>query len=249
VEIAEPHACLAKRPLEHRHDYLEMTPRGELGNHAAVGGVHVVLRGDHARQHATSVGEHCGRRLVTRALDPEHHHRTAPPEFSTRRKKHERRWKPSHRLSRLVRYRVVVCVAAGAWACGWPPSGRCCSINRIVLMTSSARCSCTSFLRSSIGSGDGSGRSLAGASLGASTTMSGVMPLPWIERPFGVKYFAVVRRRPEPSDSGMIVCTEPLPKVCVPTTIARPQSCSAPATISDAEALPWFTSTTVGIFV
>ena len=49
--------------------------------------------------------------------------------------------------------------------------------------------------------------------------MSGVMPLPWIERPFGVKYFAVVSRSPEPSDSGMIVCTDPLPKLWVPTTI------------------------------
>ena len=78
--------------------------------------------------------------------------------------------------------------------------------------------------------------------------MSGVMPLPWIERPFGVKYFAVVSRRPEPSDSGMIVWTEPLPNVWVPTTIARPQSWSAPATISEAEALPWLTSTTIGIF-
>ena len=77
--------------------------------------------------------------------------------------------------------------------------------------------------------------------------MSGVMPLPWIDRPFGVKYFAVVSRSPEPSDSGMIVCTEPLPKVCVPTIVARPQSWSAPATISDAEALPWLTSTTIGI--
>ena len=73
------------------------------------------------------------------------------------------------------------------------------------------------------------------------------MPLPWIERPFGVKYLAVVSRSPEPSDSGMMVCTEPLPKVWVPTIVARPQSWSAPATISEAEALPWLTSTTIGI--
>ena len=30
------------------------------------------------------------------------------------------------------------------------------------------------------------GRSRAAVSLGTSTTMSGVMPLPWIDRPFGV---------------------------------------------------------------
>ena len=70
--------------------------------------------------------------------------------------------------------------------------------------------------------------------------------MPWIERPFGVKYFAVVSRSPEPSESGMIVCTEPLPKVCVPRMIERFQSCNAPATISDADALPWFTRTTIG---
>src|SRR5213594_1149145 len=110
---------------------------------------------------------------------------------------------------------------------------------RIVLITSSARCTWTSFLSSSIGSSD-AGRSLTAAvvSFGISTIMSGVMPLPWIDRPLGVKYFAVVSRRPEPSESGMIVCTDPFPNVWVPTTIARPQSCSAPATISDADAPP-----------
>ena len=36
----------------------------------------------------------------------------------------------------------------------------------------------------------------------------------------------------------MIVCTEPLPKVWVPITMPAPQSWSAPATISDADALP-----------
>ena len=61
-----------------------------------------------------------------------------------------------------------------------------------------------------------------------------------------MKYLAVVSRSPEPSDSGMMVCTEPLPKLWVPSTTARPQSWSAPATISDAEALPWLTSTTIG---
>ena len=44
----------------------------------------------------------------------------------------------------------------------------------------------------------------------------------------------------------MIVCTDPLPKLCVPSTTARPQSWSAPATISEAEALPWLTRMTMG---
>ncbi len=48
--------------------------------------------------------------------------------------------------------------------------------------------------------------------------------------------------------SGRIVCTEPLPNVCVPMIVARWWSCSAPATISEAEAEPPFTSTTIGTF-
>ena len=43
-----------------------------------------------------------------------------------------------------------------------------------------------------------------------------------------------------------MVCTEPLPKVLLPRTTARRWSCSAPATISDAEADPPLTSTTIG---
>ena len=38
----------------------------------------------------------------------------------------------------------------------------------------------------------------------------------------------------------------PLPKVRVPTSLARLRSCSAPATISAADAVPWSTSTTTG---
>ena len=38
----------------------------------------------------------------------------------------------------------------------------------------------------------------------------------------------------------------PLPNVCVPTTFARWRSCSAPVTISDADAVPLSTSTTSG---
>ena len=56
----------------------------------------------------------------------------------------------------------------------------------------------------------------------------------------------MVSLSPLPSSSSMTVCTEPLPKVWVPSTVARPWSCSAPATTSDAEALPAFTRTTIG---
>ncbi|MNN88511.1 hypothetical protein D3C81_2062060 [compost metagenome] len=46
--------------------------------------------------------------------------------------------------------------------------------------------------------------------------------------------------------SGSTVCTEPLPKLVVPMTTARFWSCRAPATISEAEALPPLISTTIG---
>ena len=51
---------------------------------------------------------------------------------------------------------------------------------------------------------------------------------------------------PLPSSNSMTVWTEPFPKVWVPSTVARPWSWSAPATTSEAEALPAFTSTTIG---
>ena len=47
--------------------------------------------------------------------------------------------------------------------------------------------------------------------------------------------------------SGMMVCTEPLPNERVPITVARLWSCSAPATISDADAEPPLISTTIGL--
>ena len=45
----------------------------------------------------------------------------------------------------------------------------------------------------------------------------------------------------------MIVCTEPLPNERVPISVARLWSCSAPATISEAEAEPPLISTTSGL--
>src|SRR6218665_2425220 len=51
---------------------------------------------------------------------------------------------------------------------------------------------------------------------------------------------------PVSGPSGRTVCTEPLPKVWLPMMVARWWSCSAPATISLAEAEPSLTSTTSG---
>ncbi|MNP60529.1 hypothetical protein D3C76_1556220 [compost metagenome] len=76
--------------------------------------------------------------------------------------------------------------------------------------------------------------------------MSGTMPWAWIERPFGVKYSAVVSFSARSLASGSTVCTEPLPKLSVPISTARFWSCRAPATISDAEALPPLIRTTSG---
>ncbi len=50
------------------------------------------------------------------------------------------------------------------------------------------------------------------------------------------------------SEIGKTVCTRPLPKVVSPTIRARSWSCSAPETISAAEAVLRFTSTTIGYF-
>ena len=47
--------------------------------------------------------------------------------------------------------------------------------------------------------------------------------------------------------SGMMVCTEPLPNERVPMMVARLWSCSAPATISEAEAEPPLINTTSGM--
>ena len=61
-----------------------------------------------------------------------------------------------------------------------------------------------------------------------------------------MKYFDVVSFSAWPSRSGMTVCTDPLPNVRSPISVARPWSRSAPATISDPDAEPPSTSTTSG---
>ena len=74
--------------------------------------------------------------------------------------------------------------------------------------------------------------------------MSGVRPTLWIQRPFGVSHLAIVSFKPDPSLRSMNVCTTPLPKLVSPIRIARPRSCSAPARISLADALPLLINTT-----
>ena len=78
------------------------------------------------------------------------------------------------------------------------------------------------------------------------TTISGEIPFFCIDLPEGVKYLAVVILKAPYGFTGIIVCTEPLPKDCVPKIIALLWSCKAPATISDAEAEPPFIRTTSG---
>ena len=83
--------------------------------------------------------------------------------------------------------------------------------------------------------------------------MSGVMPAPLRTpppprlRPDGVKYSPTVMSSAPPLASRSISWKTPLPNVRVPTTFARLRSCSAPVTISDAEADPWSTSTATGM--
>jgi len=79
-----------------------------------------------------------------------------------------------------------------------------------------------------------------------SMEMSGWIPTPWIETSPGVRYWAMVSLRAEPSWKSYRTWTDPLPKVSCPTIRARSWALSAPATISLAEALPPFTSTTMG---
>ncbi len=78
VEVSERHAGVAERPSDHRHHDLEMPPRGKLWHHAAIGSVHVVLRGHHAREDLAPAVEHGGRSLIAGCLDAQHDHSFSP---------------------------------------------------------------------------------------------------------------------------------------------------------------------------
>mmetsp|Transcript_5727 Transcript_5727/g.22626 ORF Transcript_5727/g.22626 Transcript_5727/m.22626 type:complete len:286 (-) Transcript_5727:754-1611(-) len=76
---------------------------------------------------------------------------------------------------------------------------------------------------------------------------SGAMPTPSMGRSLtGLTYRASVRKSAPPPESGSTPCMRPLPYVCLPTTVARPASCSAAARISEALAVPSSTSTARG---
>ena len=77
--------------------------------------------------------------------------------------------------------------------------------------------------------------------------MSGASPSPLMLALAGVYQRAIVMRNSEPSGKERICCTEPLPNVCSPMRMARPLSRNAPATNSEALALPPLTNTTSGI--
>ena len=81
--------------------------------------------------------------------------------------------------------------------------------------------------------------------------MSGVTPTSWMETSPGIRYSATVSLRQAPWTEGgtrsLRICTVPFPKVCSPIRMARSRFLSAPARISEAEALPELTSTTRGI--
>ncbi len=80
------------------------------------------------------------------------------------------------------------------------------------------------------------------------TGMSGVSPCSWIQRLCGVSQRATERRKPPVSSVRVCHCwMVPLPKVVSPTSLARPLSWSAPATISLALAEPRSTSTTTAM--
>ena len=71
-------------------------------------------------------------------------------------------------------------------------------------------------------------------------------PLPPRLRPLGVKYWPAVMSSAPPLESSRTSWKTPLPNVSVPTTVARSRSCSAPVTISEADAVSPLTSTTIG---
>ena len=81
---------------------------------------------------------------------------------------------------------------------------------------------------------------------------SGLMPAPCLTpppprlRPLGRKYWPTVMSSAPPLESSSTSWKTPLPNVRVPTIVARWRSCSAPATISAADAVLPSTSTPAG---
>src|SRR6185437_15736318 len=84
----------------------------------------------------------------------------------------------------------------------------------------------------------------AGRSVGTVTGTSGVSPTLWIQRLFGVSHFSTVSFTPPTWPRSYHSWTVPLPNDVSPISCARPRSCSAPATISAADAVPLSIRTT-----
>ena len=87
--------------------------------------------------------------------------------------------------------------------------------------------------------GRASGPRRPGPDRAASRRRPGVSPTSWIQRLSGVSQRATVSRNAPPSPDSSCHCwTVPLPNDVWPTSVARPASWSAPATISLADAVP-----------
>ena len=73
VDVVERRARLAERLAHDRGDELEVAPRRDLGDDAAVARVQVGLRGDDVRADLARLGHERRRGLVAGRLDPEDH--------------------------------------------------------------------------------------------------------------------------------------------------------------------------------
>ena len=103
----------------------------------------------------------------------------------------------------------------------------------------------SAFSRMRSGRGAPPGRS-SSSSRSAATGTEGSSPWPWIEVPFGDMYFAHGQHEAALGQRHRLRRPPPRPKVCSPTSFARPASASAAATISPGPAVPLSTSTASG---
>ncbi len=78
VDRIERRTRVGERRLEHRHDELEVAPRGDLGHDAAEAGVEIGLRGADARAHLAGAGDDGRARVVAGGLEREDHQPARP---------------------------------------------------------------------------------------------------------------------------------------------------------------------------
>ena len=84
LDVVERGAGARKRFLQHGADQLQMAPRGDLGDDAAVTTVQFRLGSDDVRQDATVARDESDGGLVAGRLDPEDHPSAAPASSSAR---------------------------------------------------------------------------------------------------------------------------------------------------------------------